>query len=152
MVNNKNGGIIMIKKAEDFKRYLENSKLTAFQMEEISNDANGTVVFRTHVTIKGQQLPSALILDNSIFAMIRVQISPQALTTENEVALAKILNAENAKYKPFKLFLNENGDLMLDVCMINKADEIDPQAIFAMYNIVINYLETSYRNIMKAIW
>ena len=142
----------MIKKAEDFKLYLEKNNITSFQMEEISNDANSTVVFRTHVTIKGQQLPSALILDNSIFAMIRIQISPQALTSENELPLSKILNAENAKYKPFKLFLNENGDLMLDVCMINKADEIDPQEIFAMYNIVINYLDSSYRNIMKAIW
>ena len=71
----------MIKKAEDFKLYLEKNNITSFQMEEISNDANSTVVFRTHVTIKGQQLPSALILDNSIFAMIRVQISPQALTS-----------------------------------------------------------------------
>jgi hypothetical protein len=142
----------MIKKAEDFKLYLEKNNITSFQMEEISNDANSTVVFRTYVTIKGQQLPSALILDNSIFAMIRIQISPQALTSENELPLAKILNAENAKYKPFKLFLNENGDLMLDVCMINRADEIDPQEIFAMYNIVINYLDSSYRNIMKAIW
>ena len=142
----------MIKKAEDFKLYLEKNNVTSFQMEEISNDANSTVVFRTHVTIKGQQLPSALILDNSIFAMIRIQISPQALTSENELPLSKILNAENAKYKPFKLFLNENGDLMLDVCMINSADEINPQEIFAMYNIVINYLDSSYRNIMKAIW
>ena len=142
----------MIKKAEDFKLYLEKNNVTSFQMEEISNDANSTVVFRTHVTIKGQQLPSALILDNSIFAMIRIQISPQALTSENELPLSKILNAENAKYKPFKLYFNENGDLMLDVCMINKADEIDPQEIFAMYNIVINYLDSSYRNIMKAIW
>ena len=142
----------MIKKAEDFKLYLEKNNVTSFQMEEISNDANSTVVFRTHVTIKGQQLPSALILDNSIFAMIRDQISPHALTSENELPLAKILNAENAKYKPFKLYFNENRDLMLDVCMINRADEIDPQEIFAMYNIVINYLDTSYRNIMKAIW
>ena len=142
----------MIKKAEDFKLYLEKNNVTSFQMEEINNDANSTVVFRTHVMIKGQQLPSALILDNSIFAMIRDQISPHALTSENELPLAKILNAENAKYKPFKLYFNENRDLMLDVCMINRADEIDPQEIFAMYNIVINYLDTSYRNIMKAIW
>ena len=142
----------MIKTAEDFKLYLEKNNITSFQMEEISNDANSTVVFRTHVTIKGQQLPSALILDNSIFAIIRVQISPQALTSENELPLAKILNEENAKYKPFKLFLNENGDLMLDICMINTAGEINPQEIFAMYKIVIDYLDSSYRTIMKAIW
>ena len=69
----------MIKKAEEFKQYLDKNNITAFQMEEIQNDPNNTVVFRTHVSVNGQQLPSALILDNSIFDMIRVQISPQAL-------------------------------------------------------------------------
>ncbi len=142
----------MIKKAEEFKLYLENNKITAFQMEEIENDANNTVVFRTHVTIKGQQLPAALILDNSIFDMIRVQISPQVLTTENEPVLAKMLSSENAKYKPFKFYCNENGDLMLDVCMINKETAFSADEVFLMFNIIINYLEQSYRTIMKAIW
>ena len=142
----------MIKKAEDFKLYLENNNVRAFQMEEIENDANGTVVFRTHVTVKGQQLPTALILDNSIFAVIRVQISPQALTAENELALSKILNAENAKYKPFKLYFNIDGDLLLDVCMVARDGAVNAEEVFMMYNIIINYLDASYRNIMKAIW
>ena len=142
----------MIKKAEDFKLYLENNNVRAFQMEEIENDANGTVVFRTHVTVKGQQLPTALILDNSIFAVIRVQISPQALTAENELALSKILNAENAKYKPFKLYFNIDGDLLLDVCIVARDGAVNAEEVFMMYNIIINYLDASYRNIMKAIW
>ena len=142
----------MIKKAEEFKFYLDKSNITAFQMEEVENDANGTVVFRTHITVRGQQLPSALILDNSIFDIIRVQISPQALTPENEPALAKILSSENAKYKPFKLYCNENGDLMLDVCMVNKDTTFSAEDVFLMYNIIINYLNESYRTIMKAIW
>ena len=142
----------MIKKAEDFKLYLDNNKITAFQMEEVANDTNSTVVFRTHVGVKGQQLPSALILDNSIFAVIRVQISPQALTAENELALAKVLNAENAKYKPFKLYFNNDGDLLLDVCMVARDGTVNAEEVLLMYNIIINYLDASYRNIMKAIW
>ena len=142
----------MIKKAEEFKQYLDNNKIEAFQMEEVENDENSTVVFRTHVTVNGQQLPSALILDNSIFAIIRVQISPQALNPDNETAVAKLLSAENAKYKPFKLYFNGNGDLMLDVCMIAKDDVVSAEEVLLMYNIIINYLDTSYRAIMKAIW
>ena len=142
----------MIKKAEEFKQYLDKNNITVFQMEEIPNDANSTVVFRTHVTVNGQQLPSALILDNSIFAMIRVQVSPQALTAENETALAKMLSSENAKYKPFKFYCNENGDLMLDVCIINRDTAFSAEEVFLMYNLIINYLNESYRTIMKAIW
>ena len=142
----------MIKKAEEFKQYLDKNNITVFQMEEIPNDANSTVVFRTHVTVNGQQLPTALILDNSIFAMIRVQISPQALTAENESALAKMLISENAKYKPFKFYCNENGDLILDVCIINRDTAFSAEEVFLMYNLIINYLNESYRTIMKAIW
>ena len=142
----------MIKKAEEFKQYLDKNNITVFQMEEIPNDANSTVVFRTHVTVNGQQLPTALILDNSIFAMIRVQISPQALTAENESALAKMLISENAKYKPFKFYCNENGDLILDVCIINRDTAFSAEEVFLMYNLIINYLNEAYRTIMKAIW
>lgn len=142
----------MIKKAENFKQYLDKNNVTVFQMEEIPNDVNNTVVFRTHVSVNGQQLPSAVIIDNSIFTMIRVQISPQSLTTENEPVLSKMLNLENAKYKPFKLFFNEKGDLMLDVCLITKDSMDNAEEVFLMYNLIINYLNESYRTIMKAIW
>ena len=142
----------MIKKAENFKQYLDKNNITVFQMEEMPNDANNTVVFRTHVSVNGQQLPSAVIIDNSIFTMVRVQISPQSLTTENEPALSKMLNLENAKYKPFKLFFNEKGDLMLDVCLITKDSMDNAEEVFLMYNLIINYLNESYRTIMKAIW
>ena len=142
----------MIKKAEAFKTYLEENNISAFEMEELTDDANSTVVFRTHITVKGQQLPSVLILDNSIFAMIRVQISPQAQTPENETALSKMLNSENAKYKPFKFYFNENGDLLLDVCLLAKEAMENVDDVFLMYNVIVNYLETSYRDIMKAIW
>ena len=142
----------MIKKAEEFKLYLDKNNITAFQMEEIQNDANSTVVFRTHVAVNGQQLPSAVIIDNSVFTMIRVQISPQALTPENEPALSKMLNSENAKYKPFKFYFNEAGDFMLDVCLVARDNEANAEEIFLMYNLIINYLNESYRNIMKVIW
>ena len=142
----------MIKKAEEFKQYLDKNNITAFQMEEVQNDPNSTVVFRTHIDAHGQQLPSALIMDNSIFDMIRVQISPQALTPENEPALSKMLNSENAKYKPFKLYINEGGDLMLDVCLVARDNAANAEEVFLMFNLIINYLNESYRNIMKEIW
>ena len=66
--------------------------------------------------------------------------------------LSKLLNEENAKYKPFKFYFNGNGDLMLDVCMMTKDDVVIAEDVFMMYNVIINYLDTSYRSLMKAIW
>ena len=142
----------MIKKAEEFKLYLEKNNLTAFQMEEIEQDENRTVVFRTHITVQGHQIPSALIFDNSIFTMIRVQISPQALTRENEQVLGRIIHSENEKYKPFKFYLNGDGNLMMDVCLIILEDAVNVEEVLLMYRLVINYLDASYPSLMKAVW
>ena len=68
----------MNKKAEAFKLYLEGKEIDSFAVEEVKDDEQGTVVFRSHILVEGQQLPTLVILDNSVFAMMRVQISPKA--------------------------------------------------------------------------
>jgi hypothetical protein len=41
---------------------------------------------------------------------------------------------------------------MLDVCLITKDSMDNAEEVFLMYNLIINYLNESYRTIMKAIW
>ena len=50
----------MNKKAEAFQNYLDadENKKTAFQREEVKEDTQKTVVFRSHIVVEGQQLPS----------------------------------------------------------------------------------------------
>jgi len=50
---NENKEDTMNKKAEAFKKYLaeDENKQAAFQMEEVKEDAQHTVVFRSHVLI-----------------------------------------------------------------------------------------------------
>lgn len=108
----------MNKNAEAFKAYLEEKDIQVFEVEELEGDNQETAVFRSHITTEGQQLPTAVILDTSVFALVRVQISPKALTEANQLELLKMVNEESAAYKPFKLYLNRNGDLMLDVCLV----------------------------------
>ena len=141
----------MNKNAEAFKAYLEEKDIKVFQVEELEGDAQKTAVFRSHITTEGQQLPTAVILDESVFALVRVQISPKALKEANQLELLKMINEESAAYKPFKFYLNRNGDLMLDVCLIVE-EELKGDMVYTMFSVIINYLDANYRKIMKCIW
>lgn len=140
----------MTKNADIFKNYLVEKKIDAFEIEEL-NDEQETTVFSSQIIIAGQKLPTMVILDKSIFALIRVQIAPQSLSEENRMALLTFINEENLNYKPFKLYFNKNGTLFLDLCIpIEK--NLSGDMIYLMFNVIINYLENGYKKIMKKIW
>ena len=141
----------MNKNAEAFKAYLEEKDIHVFEMEELEGDSQRTAVFRSHITTEGQQLPAIVILDESIFALVRVQISPKALTEANQLQLLKMVNEESASYKPFKLYLNQSGDLMLDVCLVFE-EELKGDTVYTMFSVIINYLDANYRKFMKCVW
>ncbi|MBQ7516090.1 MAG: hypothetical protein IJS96_07375 [Schwartzia sp.] len=141
----------MNKNAEAFKAYLEEKDIHVFEVEELEGDNQRTAVFRSHITTEGQQLPAIVILDESIFALVRVQISPKALTEANQLQLLKMVNEESASYKPFKLYLNQSGDLMLDVCLVFE-EELKGDTVYTMFSVIINYLDANYRKFMKCVW
>ena len=141
----------MNKNAEAFKAYLEEKDIHVFEMEELEGDNLQTTVFRSHITTEGQQLPAIVILDESVFALVRVQISPKAVTESNQLELLKLVNEESASYKPFKLYLNQAGDLMLDVCLVVD-EELKGDTVYMLFSVIINYLDANYRKFMKCIW
>lgn len=142
----------MNKKAEQFKAFLDERKVEAFQMEEVKGNEQHAVVFRSFIGVEGQQLPTVVIADDSVFSIIRVQIAPQALNEESAAELMKFINEQNALYKPFKLFFDEPGNLMMDACLMAENDELKGEIVYQMYNVIINYLNENYRNIMKVVW
>ena len=109
-------------------------------------------MFRSFLGVEGQQLPTVIIIDDSIFSIIRVQIVPMALKEENAADLLKMVNRQNTMYKPFKLFFDELGNLMLDVCLVADNDKLDGNEVYRLFRVFINYLNENYRDIMKAVW
>lgn len=145
----------MNKKAEAFKSYLEEHEYTNnFQVNEVQDDNLNTVVFRSNITVEGQQLPTFVVLDDTAFSLIHIQISPQCRTEENELAVLKIANDMNQKFKPFKLYFDQVGSLMLDICLLAPGDDYSQLGaeVYGMFEIVIDYLNNNYRPIMKEIW
>lgn len=144
----------MATKARAFQDFLDAKDIKAFVSETIENDPEQTTVFRSRVEVDGQALPLLVLLDRSIFSMIRVQISSKCKTEENELAVLKLANDLNLKYKPFKLYFDGEGSLILDICMITpdeKAEEIGDM-VYGMFNVMITFLNENYRTMMKTIW
>lgn len=140
----------LLTNAESFKNYLAEKKINSFNVEDL-HDEQGTTVFRSYIVVAGQQLPTGIIFDKSFFVLIRVQIASRILSEENKFALLDFINEENLNYKPFKFYFNEEGTLLLDVCMPAEGN-LSGDMIYMMLKIIIKYLEKGYKKIMKTLW
>ena len=142
----------MNKKAELFKAFLDEKKIPAFQMREVPEDKLNTVVFSSFIAVEGERLETLVILDSSIYGMIRVRVANAALKEGNEVAMEKAVNELNAKYKVFKYYFAADGTLILDACIPARVGEVDCEMIFTILDVIVKHLEEEYKNVMKTIW
>ena len=139
------------KKAEAFEAYLEERFINVFEMQEIHDELN-TCVFKSQITVEGQNLATLVILDNSIYGMVRIMVAEKALNPGNEERLRKMVDELNGGYKMFKYYFAKDGSLILDVCLLESAEKTDGDMIYTILKVVIEHLESKYRDIMKAIW
>ena len=143
---------MMNKKAQLFQEYLQEKNINCFQVQAVPEDALNTVVFRSSIEVEGQQLPTLVITDSSIYTMIRVRVANQALKEGNEEALIKAINKINAQYKIFKYYFAEDGALILDSYLLEKPEELDGDMVYTVLDIIVKHLLAEYKNIMKLIW
>ena len=142
----------MNKKAQIFQEYLQEKNITCFQVQEVPNDELNTVVFRSSIEVEGQQLPTLVITDSSIYTMIRVRVANAALKEGNETELLKAIGKLNSHYKIFKYYFAEDGALILDSYLLERPEELDGDMVYTVLDIIVKHLLAEYKNIMKAIW
>ena len=61
------------------------------------------------------------------------------------------------KFKPFKLYFDQNGALVLDVCLLTPGQKEEDftqlgDEVYGMFDVLIKFLEENYRGWMKKIW
>ena len=142
----------MNKRAESYKKYLEEKNITCFTIEEIENDELNTVAFRSTIEAEGQQLPVVILLDSSVYAMIRVRIAAKSWDDERSAALMQAVNELNRQYKLFKYYFTKAGDIYLDTCLVEKENEVDGERIYLVLSVLIDHLQSVYKELMKEIW
>ena len=138
-------------KTAKLKDFFAENKIECFQVEE-RNDENETAVFHSLMQVKGQTLPFAILLDKSVYALLQVQLAPALVKGEAFTKIAAFLNEMNNNYRVFKFVITNEGDLLLNACIVSKDDAFDPALVNAIIAETVKFLEAEYASIMAKVW
>ena len=137
-------------KALDFQEFLMENNIGVFSSETLDDDYN-TVIFRSKIETHGQLLPMAIIIDMSIFTVIRTQIVT-GVEPVKRGPMKEYLNNLNEHFKIFKYYLRDDGTIMLDVCLPFVDETFDSKMIQLMLSVIVQHLEAVYQDIMAEVW
>ena len=137
-------------KALDFQEFLVDNNINVFSTESLEDEYQ-TVMFRSRIEAKGQILPMAILIDTSLFTIIRTQIVT-GITADKRPRLEHYLNELNTQYKIFKYYLRDDGIIYLDICLPYFDETFDSKMIQLMLSILVQHLEASYDDLMAEVW
>ena len=142
---------MMNRKAKIFQDFLDEHQIACFRAESI-DDTLHTRVFRSRIEACGQNLPTAVIFDDTIYSVIRVQLAAGVGGNGNMHSLEQLCNLRNRAYKSFKYYLAENGDIYLDVCLIATAEAFCADTVYTMLDVLVKHITEDYPSVMRAVW
>ena len=137
-------------KAEKFQAFLKDNDINYFESQTLSDEFH-TTIFRSRIEAKGQIMPMAIFIDDSIFTMIRTQVAT-GINEKNIDSIKSHLNMLNAEYKMFKYYLSEDGNIYLDICAPFVDETFDSRMIQTLLPILMQQLETVYVDLMAVVW
>jgi len=138
-------------KVEKFKAFLEENDLSFFDDPQSFDDEYHTTRFNSRIEAKGQIMPMAIFIDDSIFTIIRTNVAA-GINVKNVDRIKNYLNALNAEYKIFKYYLREDGSIYLDVCVPSVAETFDGVMIRTLLGMIVKHLEDVYEDLMAEVW
>ena len=137
-------------KAEKFQKFLKENDINFFESQTLADEFH-TTIFRSRIEAKGQIMPMAIFIDDSIFTIIRTQVAT-GINAKNIERIKDLLNALNAEYKIFKYYLREDGNIYLDICVPFVDETFDSRMIQTLLPILVQQLETVYEDLMAVVW
>ncbi len=147
----------MNKKAEAYKEFLEAANIKWGEVTEIQEDVPEEqkmhpVVYRSAIGVNGQNLPTMLVIDDSIYVMLQVRVGAGLVKEENKEAVLDHINKLNESFKVFKYYADEAGNIILESCIPSTDDQFVPQMIHAVIDVIANHLNDEYPKLMKTVW
>jgi hypothetical protein len=143
-------GVESNEKALAFQEFLMENNINVFSTESV-DDEYSTVIFRSRIETKGQILPMAVLIDTSVFTVIRTQIIT-GLSAARQPRIKEYLNELNMKFKIFKYYLKEDGTVYLDICLPFVDETFDSKMIQLMLSVLVQHLEAVYEDFMAQVW
>ena len=138
-------------KATKFTNFINERNINVFQMQEIDGDMH-PVVYRSAMEVGGQNLPTMLVIDDSIYVMLQVRVGAGLVKESNKAAVMEHMNSLNENYKVFKYYANENGDIVIESCIPTTDEAFMPELVHAVIDVVLKHLNEEYPKLMKTVW
>ena len=138
-------------KAQKFTNFINERNINVFQMQELDGDMH-PVVYRSAMEVGGQNLPTMLVIDESIYVMLQVRVGAGLVKESNRAAVMEHMNSLNENYKVFKYYANENGDIVIESCIPTTDEEFMPELVHAVIDVVLKHLNEEYPKLMKTVW
>ncbi len=145
------GVILMNVKAEKFNAFLKANNINCFTTQELDNEMH-SALYRSFMEVSGQNLPTMVAIDDSIYVMVQVRVAAGLVKEANKAAVMEHLNKQNEKYKVFKYYVNDNGDIVIESCIPSTDNEFIPDMVHAVIDVILKHLTEEYPNIMKVVW
>lgn len=139
-------------KAGKFDEFLSSNNINASPKEEIGNEMHSMPLYRAHVEVSGQNLPTMVVLDDSIYTMIQVRVAVGVVNTGNRENVLGHLNELNKKYKVFKYYEGDNGDICLDSCITTTDEGFEAPVIHTVIDVILKHLVEEYPVLMGKVW
>ena len=141
----------MADKVEKMQQFLADNKIECFDVQKLEDERH-TTIFRSRMEVKGQLLPMAVLMDDSVYVILQVQIAPQVVDEAKLAELAVAINNMNNNVRPFKFTVSDRGDFMLNACITAENNSFNPVLLNAIMGEALKFLEAQYANIMEVIW
>lgn len=138
-------------KAQKFTNFVNDRGINVFQMQELDGDLH-PVVYRTAMEVGGQNLPTMLVIDESIYVMLQVRVGAGLVKDSNRAAVMAHINSLNENYKVFKYYVSESGDIVIESCIPTTDEEFMPELVHAVIDVVMKHLNEEYPKLMKTVW
>ena len=138
-------------KAQKYSDFLKANEIKAFEVQEVENEMH-SVLYRSFMEVSGQNLPTMLVLDDSIYVMLQVRVAAGVVKEANRAAVVEHLNQLNEKYKVFKYYVNEAGDIVIESCIPSTDDSFVPEMVNAVIDVILKHLVEEYPQMMKIFW
>ena len=141
----------MNKKAEQLRDYLGAHQIGGYTIKELRDDPMQTNAFEFTFTVNGNNFPLYVILDTSMFVMIRLRVATRSVVDTNRAAVVELLNRFTQEVKPLKYYVDPAGDIIIDACVFAKENALDSELVYTMIQIIGQQIDTQYPEMMQAL-
>ncbi|WP_455653024.1 hypothetical protein [Phascolarctobacterium sp.] len=84
--------------------------------------------------------------------MIQVRVAAGVVNGGNREAVLAHLNELNKKYKVFKYYEGDNGDICLDSCITTTDEGFEAPIIHTVIDVILKHLTEEYPVLMSKVW